>query len=389
MVERCEGVPYKRGGAMTNQGRACMFLALFGGLPQVCSSLPVQAIDQQNGFTGRIIRIEPGEPKGRLRIKQGAGARFIEAAESMLVRRGHLLLVEGKVRVTIRCGDGSDHDLVPGPQGCPCISQCIPEICGISHDGSTIRSTRHDSPDGVYPTIISPRPGLLLDRRPAIRWIPPSEAKGYLTYTVSLRAENNNVLWCRTVVSKTELAYPNDAPPLTPGRPYSAVVSTYPAAVDAEDAPELTFTAMPWRDVDALRKKVRRLSRSRLPKTERRFLIANLYAAKGLYTEAISQLENRRLERSLSKLRMLGDLYLAVGLNREAEKRYLDALSLEPEDELEERALIQSGLGWVYEGLGLCEQAVERFGQARNAYEQLGDATLVQQLTRQIRLLTK
>ena len=373
---------------MIKQHRIFQLLILIGTCFYCGSLRPAEATDRESGFTGRIIRIERREPKGRLRIRQGAGLGFIEAAENMLVRRGHLLLVEGRVRVTIRCGDGSDHDLMPGPQGCPCTAPCTPEVCGISHEGTTICSTRHDSDDSSAPTIISPRLGALLNRRPLIRWIPASGPRSDPVYTVSMRTEYGNVIWSREVGSKTELAYPADAPGLLAGHAYSVIVSSDPESLDTKERPA-SFNVLPFAKARAVRNEIRRLSMSKPRTGQGQFLRANLYAARGLYTEAIALLERSGPKSSPITLRALGDLYLTVGLDREAEKRYIEALRLNPEKELEERALLQSGLALVYQRLALFDHAAERLGEAADSYGKLGNAAMVEKLKKQMGMLTQ
>ena len=378
---------------MIKQGRTCIIsLTLFVGFLRVCDrplAVSAQSPNRTNGFTGVIVRIEPKEPKGRLRIKQGPGLSFVDGAENMLVRRGHLLFVEANTRVTIRCGDGRDHDLIPGvPQGCPCTAPCLPEVCGLRYDGSTIRSTRHDNIDSFSPAIISPRAGFVLSTRPKIQWTPIA-ARDDVAYTVSLQTENKEVIWSRKVISKTELDYPDDTPPLTRGRIYSAVVSTEPAGSDAEAARDLTFTTLPAREVQTLSKKIRRLRQSRLPEGVKQILIANLYASKELYTEAIALLEGSKNVGGQATIRMLGDLYLAVGLDNEAEKRYLEALSLAPGNDLEDLALLQLGLAWVYQNLGAFDRAAMRLGEAISAYEKLGNTLIAERLAERMKVLTK
>src|SRR6185295_9573216 len=108
--------------------------------------------------------------------------------------------------------------------------------------------------------------------------------------------------------------------------------------------------------------------RLRLPETQTRFLIANLYAAKELYAEAIEQLEAlypRMKEPAV--VRMLGDLYAVIGLNREAEKKYLEALDLTPANDLDGLGAIQKDLARVYESLGILDRAIAGLAEAKKA----------------------
>lgn len=124
------------------------------------------------------------------------------------------------------------------------------------------------------------------------------------------------------------------------------------------------------------------LQQKNLSETETRFLVANLYASKELYAEAIDQLE--ALSKTLQEapvIRMLGDLYLRVGLNREAEKQYLNALSLMAANDVEGQASIQYGLAQAYESLGNYDLTIAKLGEAIKAYATLENRSMVDQLT--------
>lgn len=360
----------------------------------ICVSLEAGGVRAQSGrsggaTTGQIILIDPAQPKGKLKVLQENQRNPVDATQGMPVRRGDLLILDPEAKAAIQCG-GRDKPvpLKPGRQGCPCAQACAPEICGTRYDGGVIASTRGgDTTSGAFPMIISPRRGLVLNTRPTIRWAPIAGAKREQIYTVSLYGENQKLVWTREVTAKTEIAYPDNAPALTPGHVYLPIVTAELTSSEDEGVPNRGFTIITADKAKALSKKATRIKDLKLPEAQTRLLTAYLYAAKELYSEAVALLESPKCIDGPATKRMLGDLYLKIGLNREAERRYLEALKLEPENELEERALILSGLGWAYENLGSFDLAAQNMTEAINAYEKLGDSAMARRLKQEIERL--
>jgi tetratricopeptide (TPR) repeat protein len=197
-------------------------------------------------------------------------------------------------------------------------------------------------------------------------------------------------LWSKDVTSATALAYPATEPSLMPGQTYKVVVTSDGLSSQQDHSPGLgftTLTAAQARALDDARSKRRELG---LPEPQTRFLISNLYAARELYSEAIEQLENLYLTMKEAPVaKMLGDLYAVIGLNREAEKKYLEALRLTPAGDLDGLGAIQINLSQVYENLGNFEQALIRLTEAIKAYRQLKDTARVKALLNEQRRLKK
>jgi len=80
-----------------------------------------------------------------------------------------------------------------------------------------------------------------------------------------------------------------------------------------------------------------------------RLLIANLYASRGLSSEAVEQLESLfTTAKEPAVARLLGSLYLGLGLSRLAEDRYLQALDLaQTANDIEGQAADSSALATV------------------------------------------
>jgi hypothetical protein len=333
-------------------------------------SASAQSRDRSDPISGRVALIEP---TGGLKIRQAKRAGLMNATEGMLVRRGYLLILDAVAKATIICGDGKKRELAPGPQGCPCTLRCTPAICGIRYEGSTIRATRGpDTNDSAFPVVISPRRTLLGNLRPAIRWAPVAGAKADTPYKVILYGEGMRVLWARDVISETRLAYPETEPPLAAGQTYKVVVTTNGLSSQQERSPGLGFTTLTVDQARLLAAEEIKERQLGLPETQTRFLIANLYASRELYSEAIEQLENCDPAReNPAVISLIGDLYAEIGLNREAEKKYLQALAITPANDLEGRASTHRNLAAVYENLGEFDKAIAQLKEAITVYRRL------------------
>jgi len=365
-------------------------LALLIGIFLSCGNwvVIVQSHDT-DPILGRVILIEPKQPKGALKVKEGKRVDPINAVEGMLVRRGYLLILNPTARATIICGDGKKRELAPGPQGCPCTKSCTPEVCGIRYDGSTISATRGPDTDaGLFPVVISPRKTMLRNLRPTIRWAPIAGAKDGTTYSVTLFGEGMKVVWSRDVTSETWLIYPDKEPSLTDGQTYKVVVTSNGLSSEQDHSPGLGFTVLTADQARALADDETKRKQLELPETQTRFLIANLYAGRELYAEAIEQLQELHTTmKEPAVTGMLADLYATIGLNREAAKWYLETLGMTPADDLEGVGVTRKSLAQVYENLGIYDKAMAQLKEAIKAYRRLGNTIMVHNLFNEERRL--
>ena len=363
---------------------SCLLFAL-------CSA-QAQSVNGIGPAAGQIVLIRPAEPKGGLKVVQAKGVDPVNATEKMLVRRGNLLNLDPKATAIVLCGDGAQRKLVPGLQPCPCTTPCTPEICGINYDGGKLRPTRGgaDTDKSNYPVVISPRATLLLTTRPAIRWTPIAGPRESTTYKVTIYGENMKVIWSRNADSKTRLAYPDEEPALAEGQTYKVVVTAAGLSSESERSPGLGFTTLTQDQALALGGEETKRRQLGLPDAQSRFLISTLYAARELYSEAIDRLEDQyNANREAAVARALGDLYAAVGLNREAEKKYLEGLDITPKNDLDGQGLAQRALARVYGNLGMFDQAVKRLEAAIENYRRLKDRVTVNVLLDEERKLKK
>lgn len=356
-----------------------------------CGAIKLSAQSGDRPTTAFISKIEPDKPPGRLKLIQGKN-HSVNARVNMPVRMGDSLILEGETRASVACPDSKGEIVIvplrPGRQGCPCAEPCPPEICGIEYKGSLIKLPRgSDTQNTQYPIVISPRSSLLRNLRPEVRWAPIAGGKA-VTYRVTIHSENMRAVWSREVDSKTTLAYPDKEPPLAPGRVYKVIVTAQGRSSEEESLPGLGFETLTAEQAGVLEQDEQKRKQLGFSHAETRVLIANLYAAKDLYSEAIEQLD-RAFDTTKDPViaRKLGDLYMQIGLNREAEKRYIEALSLLDPDDLDGVGLTQKNLAAAYEQLGIFNHAVARLDAAITAYEQLGDFAAVEELKKRRQIL--
>lgn len=352
----------------------CLSITELDSLTKAQSSL-----ENDRATTGRIAFIDPKEPRGKLKVKQKGAAKLADATEGMEVRRGYLLVLDPEAKATVVCNDGKPHELIAGRQGCPCADQAH----GIMYDGSIIPGTRGpDTSNSRFPVAVSPRKTLLLNTRPTFCWIPAVGSDASVTYKISVYKEPMKEIWARKDIAKAELPYPDKEPPLTPGETYIVVISSSNSD-SVEPQRDIGFTVMTASETKSVRDEEAKIQGlKKIPDLQKRFILANLYATKELHAEAIEILEE--LSKTLKEpavLRMLGDLYTAIGLNREAEKRYLDVLSLpQLAGDPEGLALTLRALAHTYQSLGASNEAAIRFDAAIKAYEEMGDSMTVEEL---------
>jgi hypothetical protein len=356
-------------------------LILFGLIIMGYVTVIALAQNDDDPMTGRIIYIDPARPLGKLKVKQKKREKPTDATVGMLVRRGYMLILDPKAKATVFCADGKRHDLIPGPQGCPCATAKR----GFIYNDSIIPGSRgQDSARGNFPFILSPRKTLLLTTRPTIRWSPVTSPtpESSVIYRVSIYIEGRELVWNRDVISKTEIAYPEGVKGLIRGEFYKVVVEAGKASSEQERKANLGFTVLTNAEAQSISDSEEAILRLNLPASETQFLIANLYAAQGLFSEAIEKLA--RLTNTLKEpavLRMLGDLYATSGLHREAVKEYESALALpQIKSDIEGQALTFAALGRSYMELENSKQSGLHFNRAVEAFRKLGDTVTVEQL---------
>jgi hypothetical protein len=341
----------------------------------------VLAQNNDDRTTGRIVYINPENPPGKLKVKQGKGEKIADATIGMPVRRRYILTLAAEAKAAVMCADKKKHDLLPGPQGCPCVEP-KPRIF---YDGSPIPRPRgNGKSNDNFPIILSPRHTWLLTTRPTIRWMPVA-GQGEVTYRITIYTDTMEPVWRREVVSQKEMQYPADADELVRGEVYKVIVQAGQKSSEQERGADLTFTVLNEAEAKNIKAGEESIDGLNLPEAETQFLIADFYAANGLRVEALEKLSvSEKALRQPTGLRMLGDLYTEMGLTFMAVRRYEAALallgSMEFKSDLEGRALTLAALGRAYEAMEDIQKSKLRLNEAVVVFKQLGDTVTVEQL---------
>lgn len=341
-----------------------------------CLSAPTLA--QDGPATGRVAYVEPA---GALKVQQGKRVRFAEATVGMVVRRSYMLDLAPGAKAVVKCADGKPHQLQPGFRPCPCVTLAEGALFKI-YDKP--RTGGADTSAKSFPVIISPRRTWLLTTRPTIRWSPvvPRPGGAPVKYLVGVYTEKMKRVWEREVTFLTELAYPAQEPALTRGEVYLVLVKAERHSSDEERTAGRGFTVLTDEQAKAVNDAESGVRGLNLPAAETEFLVADLYAARGLSSEAIDKLTALKDDLKFPwVLLMLGDLYAAASLHREAITRYEGALALlHADNDLEARALSLTALGRSHLSLGEFREADPVFRAAQGAYGKMGVKKSMRQL---------
>jgi hypothetical protein len=324
------------------------------------------------------------------------------AEANMVVYTGDLIKVSPGVSATLVCDNVAgtvELRSTPRNQPVPCRNT-PPEGILIGRGGRAIDSTTMaDIPDVGYPVILSPRGTKLLNARPVLRWTSVTDASAY---KVTVRGEEDS--WSITVPAKTnsatqEIVYPGPcapgresgcAPPLKSGEIYKLVVEANGRSSEEEDLPNLGFTILSDDKVRELGSKERLVKQLAVEDSLKTYMIASLYANNDLNADAIKLLEaDTGTAHNPEAVRLLGNLYLKIGLTRRAEALYLSLLTpaLATQDTLAGKALTHQTLGEIYESLGNPREAIKYYVEAREAFSALNDREMADRVERRLSAL--
>jgi hypothetical protein len=325
--------------------------------------------------------------QGAVNVKRAGRSEFVPGMFGMVLRRGDLLRLDTGAQAKVACADLTLADASSGTGSVPCKAET--SIISDPSTGSRVTAARSNTPADI-PIIISPRRTRLLNQRPLLRWTP---IQGVDTYTVSVQA--GSTLWSGTVKGVSQVQYPADAPALTPGQAYKVVVIGGGRSSEDKLVPDLGFSIATADETNEIKAAETRIKSLGLSDGATQFLTAVLYATRksevrdNFNAEAIERLESLSTSlREPAVQRMLGDLYLKVGLLTLAEERYTQANDLSKKvNDIDGQATELQTLGTIYELLGNKDEAIKRLQDAIAWYQKLGDANAVSQLQEQLNRL--
>jgi hypothetical protein len=324
--------------------------------------------------------------EGQVSVKRKGWTGYAPVVFGSSLRVGDLLHVDDSSHAKVVCSDLTLHDVPTGIGGVPCPSS-PPVLQWV--DGSLIDPTRGGLSDRSFPIVLSPRKTKLLSPFPLLRWTPVS---GAIAYAVIVRGTNFN--WSSQVrADQSEIVYPKLAPKLSDGIDYKLIVQTTDhRSSDVEPGKGWGFRILSPSDRNAVEKEQRSIENLGLLEGPTQFLIAYLYATHDVNAEAIQRLESVSHKfKAAAVARLLGDLYLKVGLTRQAEASYLNSLDLcKNEKDVEGEMLAHSALARIYEqAFGNRDSASQHFNAALALAEKIGDDLTADQTRKQLADLKK
>jgi hypothetical protein len=326
------------------------------------------------------------EVLGRVEVKRAGWNNFVPAAMGMLVKNGDLFKLTEKARAKVLCADLSVLVIREPSRRVDC-GTAKPVLY---FKGSRYRPPRAGLLIAAFPVLISPRMTKLLDPRPTLRWLPVS---GVTTYRVSIM-HGMAEYWGQEVRGATNLKYPESAPALVAGETYKVVVTANGRNSNEEGLVNLGFALLDREQAQAVREVEGKIRALNLPEATTKFLIANLYATWGVDTEdprddrwalnaeAIELLEEASaVQPDPAVLRMLGDLYLTLGLTPLAEERYTRAKDLsEAAHDAQGKALAQYALARIFKVRFNKAEAKKWLQNAKESFQSFGDAEWVERI---------
>jgi hypothetical protein len=323
-----------------------------------------------------------------VKVEFAGDSRVVDAKVDMVVHTGDIIKVLHPVSGMLVC-DNVQRMVVlsrtPRNQAVPCNNNPKEGIL-IGRNGRMIESTTmSDTTDTGFPVVLSPRSTKLFNARPLLRWTGVSNAT---SYKVTVRGNEGS--WSTNVPAKPgaeiqEMVYPQAcasdqnrdcAPSLQAGESYKLIIEANGRNSEEEDLPNLGFTVLTGEEAQKVRSRADEINRLALGEPLKTQMLASLYANKELNADAIATLEGVQIsQRNPAVVRLLGNLYLKLGLTRRAEALYLNLLNanMVAQDTPAGRAITYQTLGEIYEALGNSQEAIKYYVEAASLYRSLKD----------------
>ena len=293
--------------------------------------------------------------EGKIRLKRQAWSDYQPTTFGARLRRGDLLLPDG--RATVLCADLSLQH-VQAESGVPCPVQ-EPVLWRGKSKVVTPRG-----PDVLIPYVLHPRSTKVLSPTPLLRW----HDAGAGSYTVIVRGGRQE--WKQEGVTGSEIQYPTDAPGLKPGVDYMLVVidEDRKRASTEDPCKGLGFRVFSDEERDQVEARSADIEGLELDEPTREFVLATFYAGQELRSEALVLLDDVSGTLYTPAVHLWrGDLLREVCFPDEAVLAYQVALEqAETLGDKESQAAAHAALWRLMGDEAHLEQAVE-------LYEELGD----------------
>lgn len=327
--------------------------------------------------------------QGEVHVQQVLTNRLVLASFGDYLWQGDVIVTKQDAQAEAMCSDGIFIRVAP--------DQRLPVTCGETPDPvceqvilrvhreqiEVLLSPRPGAPGyGNMPVVLSPRNTWLADGRPAIRWRAVKDAEDYEVVVSGPKGE----VW-RATTQKPELRYPEAQPALQAGvkEYHIQVIARMGLAEPPRPSEAVWVTVLSAAEAEQVRQFETQVDALGLSADSAHFFLAAYYADQGLYDAAIVELVPLvEAVPSPPVHRLLGYVYRAVELDREAERSYTEArrLAWEQRNWMVE-AEAEVGLGHAAFAAGRVEEALSHYRAAMALYQELGlesNASAVAQL---------
>jgi hypothetical protein len=311
------------------------------------------------------------EIKGNVSLKRSQWKDFKKANVGDLLNVSDQLKLEAGASATVLCNNLKVWN-VPNNK-----ATLVSDACGtgglvaMQGNASLIRSRGNAQ---LY--ILSPRNTHVFTERPLFRWSSVPEAK---KYTVQLIENGKEPVW-QAETDKTEIEYPGQ-PAIKPEVRYWLVIKTDNGVSSSNPSPQ--FKRLTPEKSQLLQSQIQQIQAQKLPPEVEALAMAHLYRVYDLNAEAIELLESqiKKAKPSYATYKLLGERYRQVGLVKESEAAYLQALTLAQEtSDVFAQAEIQYQLGDIQLDLNNLPEAKKLMLQSQKSYQDLGDSAKTQEI---------
>lgn len=222
------------------------------------------------------------------------------------------------------------------------------------------------------PYLLSPRNTAVLPSQSLLlRWHPAPGAESYEVTIQSL----SQTIWSTQAAEPTAV-YPN-LTELTPINRYRVTITTNTGVTSPEsNASDILFWVLDAETVQALEADRAKITALALEGDAKTLALAHLYRGYQLYQQGIDVLETaiQANSQTAAIYQLQAELYQQIGLTRQAQGRYQQALTLANNDgNLGLQAEIQLQLGFIAHSVEEFEQAIAWLSAAATIYQALLD----------------
>ena len=308
--------------------------------------------------------------EGQVWLRRSGWIDFIPVGFGVTVEPGDMLRVGEGHSAAVFCGEETMWDEAPQDLPADGLEHGVPcQIGRPPRPWSDVVALRSESEDNV-PYVLRPRDTSLINQTPSLylHTLPDIES-----YTISLISDDGQER-PPVEIDGGETAWPSDWSPMEAGATYVLVVNADGRASDQSDKGHtgLGFWLLDSEDIEEVAAKEEQLRASSMSPKAKILLVAELYNAYGLSSEAIELLEDLiSHEESPTVWLALGKLYLESGLSTEASEAFKLALAMAEMSGQQEMA------AHAFVGLAMAYRLTDQETEAQSNLESAGEIYLL------------